>query len=161
MARLDSVSNPFIGNQFEYEAKAQRYAEIYGLTGNRELERAYYDSARMDLEPMVEQQPEDARLHGALGIAYAGLGRKDDAIREGQLSVELLPVSKEALRGVARVQDLARIYTMVGDYDAAIDRLEYLLSIPGRISISLLRIDPTWDPLRSHPRFQALLEREG
>ncbi len=159
LARLDSVSNPFTSGQFAYVTKAQRYAEIYGLTGNPELERAYYDSARMDLEPMVEQQAEDARLHGALGIAYAGLGQKDDAIREGQLSVELLPVSKEAWRGVARVQDLARIYTMVGDYDAAIDRLEYLLSIPGDLSISLLRIDPTWDPLRSHPRFQALLEK--
>ena len=69
--------HPFFGGQFAYVPKAQRYAQIYGLTGNRELERAYYDSARMDLEPMVEQQPEDARLRGALGIAYAKEGDRE------------------------------------------------------------------------------------
>jgi serine/threonine-protein kinase len=48
---------------------------------------------------------------------------------------------------------------MVGEYDAAIGQLELLLSIPSEISIPLLRVDPLWDPLRDHPRFQELLER--
>jgi len=48
---------------------------------------------------------------------------------------------------------------MVGEYDAAIDQLEYLLSIPSEISIPLLRIDPTWNPLRDNPRFQKILSR--
>ncbi len=51
------------------------------------------------------------------------------------------------------------IYVMVGESDAAIDQLELLLSLPGEISTPLLRLDPTWDPLRDHPRFQALLEK--
>jgi serine/threonine-protein kinase len=48
---------------------------------------------------------------------------------------------------------------MVGEYDAAVEQLEYLLSIPSDISVPLLRIDPTWDPLRDHPRFQAMLAK--
>jgi hypothetical protein len=72
--------------------------------------------------------------------------------------VELLPVSKEAMAGLWRVEDLARIYVMVGEFDAAIDQLEYLLSIPSRLSIPLLKIDPAWDPLRGHPRFKKLIE---
>jgi hypothetical protein len=55
--------------------------------------------------------------------------------------------------GVIRVGDLARIYVMVGEYDAAIDQLEFLLSRPGELSIPLLRLDPAWDPLRDQPRF--------
>lgn len=47
---------------------------------------------------------------------------------------------------------------MVGEYDKGIDQLEYLLSVPGQISIPLLRLDPDWDPLRDHPRFKRLLE---
>ncbi len=105
------------------------------------------------------ETPEDSRLHGALGIAYAGLGRVEDAIREGEKGVDLLPVSKDAWRGLYRVEELALVLTMTGRHDAAIDRIEFLLSTPGDLSVARLRLDPRWDPLRDHPQFQALLER--
>ena len=106
-------------------------------------------------------RPEEQKSLNApllLGIAYACLGRVDDAIREGKMGVELLPVSKEAMNGATRVRSLAQIYVMTGEYDAAVDQLEFLLSRPGELSVALLRIDPIWDPLREHPRFQRLLE---
>ncbi len=60
--------------------------------------------------------------------------------------------------GVIRVEDLARIYVMVGEFDAAIDQLEFLLSRPGQLSIPLLRLDPAWAPLRDRPHFKKLIE---
>ncbi len=66
-------------------------------------------------------------------------------------------MSKEAWRGAWRAEDLARIYAMVGEYDAAFDRLERLLAVPSNTAVPGLRIDPTWNPLRDHSRFQALL----
>jgi hypothetical protein len=39
------------------------------------------------------------------------------------------------------------------------DQIEYLLSIPSLVSAPLLRVDPLYDPLQDHPRFQALLEK--
>nr|NIV10790.1 hypothetical protein [Fodinibius sp.] len=71
------------------------------------------------MEAKILEQPEDSRFHTSLGIAYAGLGRKEDALREGKKGVELLPISKEAWRGSYRLKDMAIIYTMVGDHDAA------------------------------------------
>lgn len=59
---------------------------------------------------------------------------------------------------LGRYEHLAFIYVLVGEENAAIDQVEYLLSIPSRITVPLLRIDPRWDPLRNHPRFQKLLE---
>ena len=110
----------------------------------------------------IAEDPEDPRLHSALGIAYAGLGRKREAIQEGQKAVELLPITKEAAppSGHHLAVDLARINTMVGENGAAVDQLQHLLSIPGLLSSAWLRLDPTWDPLRSDPRFQRLLDRE-
>jgi tetratricopeptide (TPR) repeat protein len=105
--------------------------------------------------------PENSRIHARLGLLYANVGRKTDAIREGLTAVDLLPPSKDALRGPARVAGLALIYARVGDLDSAIDQLEYLLSIPSIVTVGQLRNHPKWDPLRDHPRFQALLEEYG
>lgn len=71
----------------------------------------------------------------------------------------MAPIYLGADRGVGLADDLAEIYIRVGEYEAAIDQLEYLLSVPSTITIPLLRVDPLYDPLRDHPRFQALLER--
>jgi serine/threonine protein kinase/tetratricopeptide (TPR) repeat protein len=134
-------------------------AEIYGLLNQPQLELACYDSARIISGNKVQSRPSDAAFQSYLGIAYAGLGRKEEAIREGKKGMELLPVSKDAVEGPDYVRNLAQIYVMVGDYDSAIDQLEHLLSIPSLyFSISYMRIDPTWATLRNHPRFQRLLE---
>ncbi len=159
--RLSSYKSEAFDNQFYFVPKAQLSGQITGLMGNQQLEQAHYESARSMLEARIQQQPEDERFHSALGIAYAGLGRGQEAIREGQLGVELLPVTEDAWRGLYRLEDLARIYTMVSEYDAAVEQIEYLLSIPGEISVPLLRLDPIWDPLRDHPRFKTLVRAGG
>ncbi len=154
--RLSSKSED-ADDEYRFISTALRYAQIYRYMDKEGLAKEYYDEARGLLEAKIREQPEDARFHSSLGIAYAGLGRKEDAIREGKLAVELLPVGKDAMRGPDRLENLARIYVIVGEYTAAVDQLEYLLSIPGPLSIPLLRLDPAWDPLRNHPRFQKLL----
>jgi len=158
LAQLSSWKLEAFESQFYFIPKVQLYAQINGLLANRELEQSHYESARSNLETKMHEQPDDARFRSSLGIAYAGLGRKQDAIREGKLGVELLPVTKEAWRGLYRVRDLAYIYVIVGEFDSAIDQIEFLLSIPGEMSVPLLQLDPAWDPLRNHPRFKKLLK---
>jgi hypothetical protein len=70
-----------------------------------------------------------------------------------------MPVAKEAYRGAFRVEEMARIYAMVGERDAAVEQLEYLMSIPLDLAAPGLRLDPAWDSLRDHPRFQKLIGR--
>ena len=154
-----SASEPTMWTQLSATPVVFWAASAHQLMGEPELARASYDSARAILEKEHDTHPDDHRVHSALGIAYAGLGRKEDAIREGKRGVELYPVSKDALIGPYRVWDLAVIYTMVGEYDAALDEIEYLLSIPSWFSVHDLRLDPDFDPLRDHPRYQPLLEK--
>ena len=58
------------------------------------------------------------------------------------------------------VRSLVWIYAMLGEQDAAMDQLEDYLALPIRWSVQALLRDPRFDPLRDHPRFQALLERD-
>ena len=137
--------------------------DCYQLMNQPAKSRTSYDAARTELEKLLKDNPQDEFLHSWISIAYAGLNRKEEAIREAKTAVELYPVSKDAIIGPAFVRDLAVVYVMVGEYESALDQIEYLLSIPalGRNapSVPMLRIDPRWDPLRSHPRFQKILEK--
>ncbi len=157
--RLSTVGSPALETHLWVLTRAQLIAQVYALQGEHELARAYYDSARAYLETRVREQPDDARLYSSLGIAYAGLGRREEAVRAARTAVDLLPVSRDALLGPVGLEALARVYTMVDDYAAALDQLDMLVSIPSYLSVPMLRVDPTWDPLRDHPRFQKLLER--
>jgi serine/threonine-protein kinase len=145
-------------DQFNFIPRYQYFATVYGLMGKPELEHACYDSSRFVLEDKIKITPDDSRLYSSLGIAYAGLGHKKEAIEAGEKAVEMLPLSKEAYRGTCRVEDLARIYVMTGEYEKAIKEIKLLLSVPGRLSVSLLQLDPIWKPLKNNPEFIKLLE---
>jgi non-specific serine/threonine protein kinase len=157
LARLSSLSIDIINFFTLYIPKSQIIGYIYQYMKKPELAHTSFDSARILLEKEMKKQPDDPRIHSSLGIVYAALERKEAAIKEGKRAVELYPVSKDFLFGPQRVEDLAHIYVLLGEYDLAIDKLEYLLSIPYWVSVSYLQLDPKWDPLRQHPKFQKLL----
>jgi non-specific serine/threonine protein kinase len=136
-------------------------AETHYYMQQTELAAPYADSARIILEAEIKARPGFQWWHQWLGWAYAYLGRRDDAIREARKAVELLPVSKDAYSGCWMVQSLALLYTVVGEHDAAIEQLEYLLTIPSLISVPRLKFQPVWEPLHQHPRFKQLLEKYG
>jgi serine/threonine-protein kinase len=147
-----------IQTEFYFRPKYLYYATIYGLMNKPELEHANWDSARILLEKRRIDFPEDQRLYSSLGIAYAGLGLDDKAIITSKKAVKLLPVEKEAFKGIYLVEDLAQIYVMVGKYDDAIKQIKYLLSIPGFLSTKILELDPRWAPLRNLPEFKKMME---
>ncbi len=133
--------------------------DIYGLMGKDSVSRVYYDSARVDFEALLKTRPDDASVYENLSIACAGMGRKDEAIQYAQHAVDLIPLSKDAIRGADVLENLAAVYRRVGEYDLAIDQLDTLLGIPSNVQVEILRIDPLWDALRDNPRFQALLAK--
>ncbi len=161
LSRYNSIHENIFNELNTLIPKALLIADIYKYMNQPKLAHAFYDSARIILEISLEENPDDNRIYSSLGMAYAGLGFKEDAIRMGETAVQLMPISRDALIGPQRIEDLAIIYTMVGEYDTAINQLEYLLSIPSCVSVHYIRVNPTWDPLRDHPRFQRLIAEGG
>jgi tetratricopeptide (TPR) repeat protein len=155
---ISLLKNDVVQDQGYFRPKYLYNATIYGLMNRHELEHACYDSARFFLERRIVNTPDDPRLVSSLGIVYAGLGLDEKAISEGEKAIKLLPVSKEAWKGVYLVEDLALIYVMVGKYDDAIKQINYLLSIPGLLSTKILELDPRWAPLRNLPEFKKMME---
>ncbi len=125
---------------------------------------AEFETARPFIEKIAVNSPQDGTRRAQLGLLYAFLGRKEDALREGQRAMELKPITHDVIEG-AVVEDF---YTLtcarLGEADKAISRIERLLTTPfavdyadESVTLSDLRQRWEWDPLRKHPRFQKIL----
>ncbi|MEY2530215.1 MAG: eukaryotic-like serine/threonine-protein kinase [Verrucomicrobiota bacterium] len=126
--------------------------------------RTDFEAARPMLEKTVADSPQDATRHAQLGLLYAFMGRKEDALREGRRAVELRPLARDVIEGGAVRAFQALIFARTGEIDRAVSEIERLLTTPfgvdyadESITISDLRLRWEWDPLRNNPRFQKIL----
>jgi eukaryotic-like serine/threonine-protein kinase len=131
--------------------------QAYSLRGDLAKARIYADSARLANEELLRATPGDGQRHVFRGLALAYLGRKAEAITEGQRAVALWPISRDAYLGAYIQHQLVRIYLLVGEPEKALDQLEPLLTIPYYLSPGWLRIDPRFAPLKGNPRFEKLV----
>ena len=132
-------------------------AETKHLRGHPAEARAYADTARLALEEQLRAAPQDPQRQAYRGLALAYLGRKAEAIQEGERGVALMPISRDAYLGAYLQHQLVRIYLLVGEPEKALDQLEPLLRMPFYLSPGWLRIDPTFAPLKGNPRFERLV----
>ncbi len=140
---------------------AQLAADVYRLMGEAARARALYDSARVVLERRVLAAPGSPALHRNLGSVYATLGQRGKALYHGRLALALVPPEGNHLYGPDNLVNLAVIHAHLGEANEAASYLERVLSAPSLLTVRLLELDPTWDPLRSSPAFVELLEKHG
>ncbi len=136
-------------------------AWAHQLRGDQAAARASFDSARLRLDSALKELPDDWRVHAARGLALAGLGRRDEALREARWLQQSVVYREDAYKGPLVAEERARILAQAGDAEAALDEIERLLAGPSWLSVHTLRLDPRWDPIRNHPRFKALLAKYG
>jgi tetratricopeptide (TPR) repeat protein len=146
----------------DFKIKGRKYlflANINSYLKNTKNAMVYYDSALVSFKNEIANNKDDYELHSCLGLAYAGKGDKENAISEGKKAIELIKYNNFDKSDM--ILDLARIYTMVGEYDQAVSTIDYLLqtplNIPSCFSGNLLKIDPVWKPLISQPKYQSML----
>ena len=144
-----------------HDSKPREFFEgaIYTFLNDKEKANSAFAQARPIAEQSLREAPNNAFRHALLGQILAGLGEKEAAIAEGKRAVNLVPESEDALEGPKATVELAKIYTWTGETDQALLLLDHSLSTPSGITVSSLKLDPIWDPLRSDPRFQALIDR--
>jgi serine/threonine-protein kinase len=132
---------------------------IYCLQGDKPTGQAEFAKARAVSDKLLLEAPDDPARHAQHGLILAALGEKEAAINEGKKAVELLPESQDAFDGPRCTCSLAQIYALTGETDEAFRLIDHLLETPAGLTISLLKLDPIWDPLRNDPRFQALIDK--
>jgi TolB-like protein/cytochrome c-type biogenesis protein CcmH/NrfG len=132
---------------------------VYSYLNDKKKARSAFGEARLIAERSLRESPDSATRHVLLGQILAGLGEKEAAIAEGKRAIGLLPEAEDALTGPKITRGLAIIYARTGEIDHALQLLDHLLTVPAGVTVSLLELDPVWDPLRADPRFQALINK--
>ncbi|PYK33223.1 MAG: hypothetical protein DME54_13340 [Verrucomicrobia bacterium] len=128
------------------------------MKGDAAAAHAAFTEARAAQEQIVQAQPDYGPTLCVLGVIDAGLGRKEDALREGHRAIELLPVTKDSINGARMIEFFAVIAAWVSEKDLACEQLAIATRLPGcQLSYGQLKLHPTWDPLRGDPRFEKIV----
>jgi TolB-like protein/Flp pilus assembly protein TadD len=141
--------------------KAYLTGIIHLLQGDKAAAQTDFEQARVVSEKLLSEAPEDPARHAQHGLILAALGRKQEAIAEGKRAVDLLPESQDAFDGPRLTSALAQIYAWTGESDEAFRLLDHLVGVPNGVCVSMLKLDPGWDPLREDPRFQKLIDKNA
>jgi eukaryotic-like serine/threonine-protein kinase len=121
--------------------------------------KSCFEDARRYFEKQLPYNPNEPVLLNSLSIADAGAGRKEEALRQARLLIELVPMSKDAVDGIMYANELAQICAWVGEEESALEQLPTLVKLPGGPNYGQLRFDPVWESVRKSPRFQEIMER--
>jgi TolB-like protein/Tfp pilus assembly protein PilF len=153
----DLGDNTFGPNAIQY---SRVFAEglVARMKGDATAAQTAFTTARVAQEQIVRAQPDYGPALCVFALIDAGLGRKEDALREGRRAVELLPVEKDSVNGPLVLDGLAMIYAWVGEKDLAIDQLTRAIQHPGSSPYGVLKLFPQWDLLRGDPRFEKIVE---
>ena len=130
---------------------------IARMTNDEPKARTAFTAARAEQEKAVQAQPNYGPALCVLGLIDAGLGRKEEALREGRRAVELLPVAKDSIIGANLIVYLAMTAAWVGEKDLACEQLAIATRLPSGLNYGQLKLLPYWDPLRGDPRFETIV----
>ncbi len=136
-------------------------AELARQLGMSVEERAHAEKALQWVDEHLANNPHDARLHGARGLALAALDRGREAVAATEHGILLLPLEKDALNAPARLLEAAKVHMRLGQHDRAVDRLVQLFSVPCEYSTAWMALEPIFKELLQHPRFHELTAAEG
>jgi len=130
---------------------------IARFRGDKEKAQTVFAAAQKKLESSRGDKTKNWIYFVRLARLEAGVGRKEDAIRDARQALDLMPIAKDAVSGPTAATNLALVYAWTGEPNLAIEQLEFLAKIPCGPSYGDLRFNPSWDSLRGDKRFDKIV----
>ena len=155
IAETLSESNPSNGD-FEH-GRAFLMGVVARMKGDAAGAIAAFARGRSEEEAAARVRPNFGPILGGLGLVDAGLGRKEEAQREGRRAVEINTRTNDWLTRSEVIANLALIYAWTGENQRAIEQLEIAAKLPNGPDYGELVLNPMWDSLRGDPRFDAIV----
>jgi len=157
IARMDAAG-AWLAPNFRFPA-AIAAGDVLDSVGRNVEARARYSEALAVLETRQRADPDDPKVMAALGMAHAGLGRADDAVRHARRAVALLSRDRDAAEGPLYLYVLARVHARLGQLSEAAAVLDEMFAAPGFYSEAWVARDPSFAALRADDAYTSRFER--
>jgi tetratricopeptide (TPR) repeat protein len=135
--------------------------EILGITrraqGQLEKARLAFESSRKEFDSWLAHRADEPMALAYRAVDAAGLGHKDDALREIREMLQKWPPSRNPTSAVQVATQAAIAYAWIGDHDSAIRQLEIAVQQPVGPAAGDLKLNPAWDDLHKDPRFNQVI----
>lgn len=159
--RFDPIIEKLSGDAADPAYRCDCFAAkawMHRAAGRLEESRAYWDSLVAESPPEPEfvdpYDEADFRALRARNLARAGRVEEAQAELDKALAVDI-----SAFESVFIRRRRAQFHAELGDVQAAVDDLEFLLSVPSPVTVHTLESRMAWSLIRDDPAFQAMLER--
>jgi eukaryotic-like serine/threonine-protein kinase len=132
--------------------------QVARARGDQQKALAAFAAARKKLDAIWGDKPKDEEYLRQVAELDAGLGRKEEAIREAQRAVDLMPIANDSQWGPDSIANLALVYAWTGERDRALEQLKSVATLPGDgPTYGDLVLNPCWDDLRGDKRFDKIV----
>jgi len=138
-------------NPDDYQSPTLLAMAYYGMGRKADADRVYRAAFQV-IQKQLEMYPDDGRAIYFGANALSQIGDRARAMEWADRALATDPDDSSVLYNVACV------YALIGEADKAIDTLEKSVT-SGMGQKEWIEHDSDLDPLRTHPRFQALLKR--
>jgi len=130
------------------------HAVIYASMGRAYVLAGRYEEAISALNHFLELQPDHGQGYLWLAYCYALSGKREEAQKRLKKAIE------DSKKTYVSPTGIARVYLGLGDREQAFNWFNKGFSEKD-VELIYLKVDPTFDPLRSDPRFTVLLRKIG
>ncbi len=121
--------------------------------------RAHADTVFMVAQDLVKRESNNFRVASGAAYMNAITGQREAAITEMRRALQLAPSTRDRSAWCEVATMAVRVFTMLGENDAAIDQIEQLVTTPALMSAAFVRGEPRVASLRTSPRLQSILAR--
>ena len=156
---LTDYQNDFITSVQNYFPRSYFQGILNEGLGNKDEAIKYFKRTIEHLKEKINSYPDDPRFYSTLGLTYARIGKNKEAVNAGLKAIDILPISKDAMFGPNYEKSLCYIYSIIGEKNKALEKIEYLSVIPNGFHYGELKMDPDFDSIRNEPRFQTVLNK--
>jgi len=159
--RIQTTREEWLGMPIFLRPRELVTGQAHLWLGEQDLAEQQLELAVAKLEARLADTPDSPKASSSLGVALAALGRRDEAIEAALRATEIVPLATDPWFAQVHIEDLAWVYTLLGDTESALEQLAILLEQPSRITIPYLKVDPRWAPLWDLPGFEELEKKYG